>query len=108
MSSVGKIIALFGSGTVSLADVVTRQRRLNCYFENRRDKDKTSIACIGTPGLVPAFMPSTPLNYPIRGFLSTQNSLFLVSYNQFQSVTSSGVALFTGAIGTQTGNCSMA
>lgn len=69
MSSVGRIISLFGAGTVSNADVVTRQRRLNCYFENRPDKDKTSIACFGTPGLVAAFTPSTPLNNPIQGIL---------------------------------------
>lgn len=108
MSSVGKIVSLFGAGTVSNADVVTRQRRLNCYFENRRDKDKTAIACYGTPGLVAAFAPSTPLNFPIRGFLGTQNSLFLVSYNQFQSVNASGTAIFSANVDTQTGNCSLA
>lgn len=108
MSSVGKIVSLFGAGTVSNSDVVTRQRRLNCYFENRRDKDKTAIACYGTPGLVAAFTPSTPLNSPIRGFLGTQNSLFLVAYNQFQSVTSSGSAIYSASLSTQSGNCSLA
>lgn len=108
MSSIGKIISLFGAGTVSNADVVTRQRRLNCYFENRKDKDKTAIACYGTPGLVAAFSPSTPLNFPIRGFLGTQNALFLVSYNEFQQVTSSGASIFSSSIGTQSGNCSLA
>jgi hypothetical protein len=108
VSSFGRIIGLFGSGTVSTSDVVTRQRRLNCYFENRPDKDKTPIACYGTPGLVAAFTPSTPLNSPIRGFLGTQNSLFLIAYNQFQSVNSSGTALFSAFIATQAGLCSLA
>lgn len=108
MSSIGRIISLFGAGTVSNSDVVTRQRRLNCYFENRRDKDKTAIACYGTPGLAAAFMPSTPLNSPLRGFLGTQNSLFLVAYNRFQSVSASGSSLFSSSVNTSSGICSLA
>lgn len=108
MSSMGSIIDLFGAGTVSKSVVVTRQRRLNVYFENRKDRDKSRIVCYGTPGLVAAFQPSTPFNNPIRAFFGTQTALFLVAFNQFQSVNASGKALFSGTLGTYAGNCGIA
>jgi hypothetical protein len=108
VSDVGRVIPFFGAGTASKSFVVTRQHRLNCYFENRKDGDKTKIACYGTPGLVAAFQPTTPLSAALRAFFGTQNSLFLVAYNQFQSVNAAGAALFTGTVGSTAGNCSMA
>lgn len=108
MSDVGRIVPLFGSGRASKSFVVTRQRRLNCYFENRKDQDKTKVACYGTPGLVAAFQPTTPLNSTLRAFFGTQTALFLVAYNQFQSVTATGATLFTGSMGSTAGQCSLA
>lgn len=109
MSSMGKVVDLFGVGTYSKSAVVTRQRRLNVYFENRKDRDKTRIACYGTPGLVPAFMPgTTPPSQPLRAFFGTQTALFLVAYNQFQKIDGTGTALFSSAIGTTAGNCGIA
>ena len=99
---------MFGEGIAGKSYVVTRQRRLNCYFENRPDGDKTKIAVYGTPGLVAAFQPSTPLNQPLRGFLGTQSALYIVAYNQFQSLTSTGASLATGTLGTTAGVVSMA
>jgi Phage stabilisation protein len=103
-----KVIPLFGEGIAGKSYVVTRQRRLNCYFENRRDRDKTKVAVYGTPGLVAAFQPSTPLSQPLRGFLGTQGALYIVGYNQFQSISSTGTALATGTLGTTAGIVSMA
>jgi hypothetical protein len=77
-------------------------------MENRQDGDKTRVAVYGTPGLVAAFQPTTPLSQPLRGFLGTQSALYLVAYNQFQVVTSTGVALHTGTLGTTAGFVSMA
>jgi hypothetical protein len=102
-----RITPLFGAGTVGKSSVVTTQRRLNCYFEVRKDQDKTKIACYGTPGLVSSFTTSTPLGLPLRGFQGTQDSLYIVAYNQFQSINSSGTALVTGAIGTISGQVEM-
>jgi hypothetical protein len=99
---------LFGSGIAGQSYVVTRQRRLNVYLENRQDGDKTRVAIYGTPGLVARFQASTPLSQPLRGFLGTQSALYLVAYNQFQSVTSSGAVLATGTLGTSSGLVSMA
>ncbi len=88
---------------------MTVQRRLNVYFENRADGDKTKIACYGTPGLVLKYALTTPLNQPVRGMVGTQSGLYLVASNQFQSVNIfTGAALFTGSIGSVTGNCSLA
>ena len=103
-----KVVPLFGSGIANKSYVVTRQRRLNVYFERREDKDKTAVAVYGTPGLVAAFQLSTPLGLPVRGLLGTQTALYVVAYNQFQSVTSTGVSLFTGTMGTTVGQCSLA
>jgi hypothetical protein len=103
-----RIVPMFGEGIAGKSYVVTRQRRLNCYFENRRDGDKTKIAVYGTPGLVAAFQPSTPLNQPLRGFLGTQSALYIVAYNQFQSLTATGASLATGTLGTTAGIVSMA
>ncbi len=103
-----KIVPLFGSSTRAKSPVVTVQRRLNVYFENRQDGDKTRVACYGTPGLSAAFTLSTPGGLPVRGMLGTQSALYLVAYTQFQSVNNSGTALFTGSVGTSSGNCSLA
>ena len=103
-----RIVPLFGSGIAGKSFVVTRQRRLNVYFENRQDADKTHVAAYGTPGLVAAFMATTPLSQPLRGLLGTQSALYLVAYNQFQSVTSTGASLATGTLGTTSGLVSIA
>lgn len=103
-----KILPLFGSGIAGKSYVVTRQRRLNCYFENREDGDKTKVAVFGTPGLVASFMANTPLGLPMRGLLGTQSALYLVAYNQFQSVTALGAVLASGTLGTSAGLVSLA
>lgn len=103
-----RITPLFGVGTVGKSSVVTTQRRLNCYFEVRKDRDKSKIACYGTPGLVLKFTLTTPLNLPVRGMLGSQSALYVVAYNQFQSVSSTGTALYTNTIGTISGSVSIA
>ena len=47
-----KILSLFGGSTKHKSLVVTAQRRLNCYYENRPDQDKAKVVIYGTPGLV--------------------------------------------------------
>lgn len=103
-----KIVPLFGTGIAGKSFVVTRQRRLNCYYELREDGDKTKVAIYGTPGLVALFTVSTPFSTPIRGFLGTQTALYLVAYNQFQSVSATGSVIATGTLGTTNGMCSLA
>jgi hypothetical protein len=98
-------VPLFGSGIYGKSYVVTRQRRLNVYFEDRQDGDKSRVVIYGTPGLVQAF---TVGNLPVRAMLGTQTDLFCVSSNQFQHLNSSFLTLFNGAINTTFGLVSMA
>lgn len=106
---------LFGSGIYGKSMVVTRQRRVNCYYENRKDGDKAKVVIYGTPGLLPAFTVGSPLNTAVRAILGpTNNSLFVATYNQFQSLSPPAVAggaatvNFTGTIGTIAGLASLA
>jgi hypothetical protein len=103
-----KIMPLFGEGTFAKSAVVTRQRRLNVYFEQRKDRDKTRIAIYGTPGLVADFTTNTPLGLPLRGFQGTQTALYLAAYNQFQSVAANGSVLASGTLSTTAGLVSIA
>jgi len=98
-----KVHPLFGAATFNKSAVVTRQRRLNVYLENRSDKDKSAVAIYGTPGLVADFTPSTPGGLPLRGLQGTQSALYLVGSNQFQSVQSNGVSIASGTLNTTSG-----
>src|SRR5207237_10857821 len=101
-------VPLFGSGIAGKSYVVTRQRRLNVYFEIREDADKTKVAVYGTPGLVADLLTSTPAGLPVRGMLGTQNSLYLVGYNQFQAIKPSGSTVISGTVQSTSGACSLA
>lgn len=103
-----KRIKIFGEGILARSPVITRQRRLNCYLEVRKDGDKSSIVCVGTPGLKLAFNVSTPQQQPARGLIGNASSLYEVAGNQFLSVSSSGQTLAAGSIGTSTGNVGLA
>lgn len=95
-----KRIALFGEGINSKSPVVTRQRRLNCYLEVRKDEEKSSVVCYGTPGLRFLFNAATPLNYPMRGMIGNKTGLYVVSGNQIKSLSAAGATLLSGNIGT--------
>ena len=97
--------------------VVTRQRRLNCYYENRADGDKAKIVVYGTPGLVALGNAGSPLSTPIRAILGATNTqLFVVVYNELQQIALPATpgagnpvsVLFSGAIGTTSGDCALA
>jgi hypothetical protein len=88
--------------------VVTAQRRLNCYYDNRPDADKTKVAVYGTPGLVLKFSIASALNLPLRAFLGSQVSLYAVSYNQFLSLGPTGATLASGTLNTFSGLVSLA
>lgn len=109
-----KPFPMFGAGIYGKSMVVTRQRRVNCYYENRKDGDKSKIVIYGTPGLVLVFTLGSPLKTPVRAILGpTNSSLYAVIGNQFQSVSppSSGTTPginFSGTLGTIVGECSMA
>lgn len=103
-----KRIPLFGEGVNSKSPVVTRQRRLNCYLEVRRDQDKSAVVLYGTPGLSLAFTGTSSLNSPLRGMLGNDYNLYVVVDNQIKSVTAAGATLLSGSIGTTSGLVGMA
>ena len=103
-----KKVRIFGEGIYSRSPVVTRQRRLNCYLEPRKDQDKSSIVCYGTPGLKMAFNASTPQNQPMRGMVGNDTAMYVVSGNIINSLSQTGSVLAAAAIGTSSGLVGMA
>ena len=71
-----KRIPLFGTGLLANSAVISRQRRLNVFFEFRKDGDKQSIVVRGTPGLITIL---TLPDKPIRGWRSVENVLYVVA-----------------------------
>lgn len=104
----GKIVPLFGAGQFAASMVVTRQRRLNVFFERRADKDKGPVVIYGTDGLVQKYTLTTPLGQPVRALLGTQTKLLVVAYNQFQDVAASGYPNYTANLSSLSGQCSIA
>jgi Phage stabilisation protein len=99
-----KTVPLFGSGMAGKSYTVTRQRRLNCYLENRQDGDKAQVVCYGTPGLSLQFT----LANIARGVFGTQSALYAVSGSTFYSLASTGSVLYSQSISSNTGLVAMA
>lgn len=103
-----KRVPIFGDGVYSGSPVITRQRRLNCYLEVRKDKEKSTIICRGTPGLKFAFNAGTPNNQPIRGMVGNNTGLYIAAGYLIQSLSSSGATLQQGTISSASGLVGMA
>lgn len=102
-------VPLFGSGVFGKSAVVTRQRRVNCYYENRADGDKGSqVVVYGTPGLSLAGVLASSLNTPARAMLGSDSALYVALYDRFQSKAADLSTIDEGVLGTTTGNVSIA
>lgn len=101
-----RIVPLFGGSTKQKSPVVTSQRRLNVYFENRPDGDKTKVAIYGTPGLLAKF--TVGISTPLRAILGSQTTLYAVQYNQFLALGAAGNTTASGTINTFSGLVSLA
>jgi len=99
-----KITPMFGNGIASKSLPVTAQRRLNCYFENRPDGDKTSVAVFGTPGLV----KKATLAATVRGLYGRQSTLYAVASNQLYSLDTAFNITSLGTVSTTTGSVGIA
>lgn len=71
-----KPIPLFGTGIASNSKQITAQRRVNCFFDIRKDTDKTTIAVRATPASFGSF---TLTDSPIRGWRVIGNYLYVVA-----------------------------
>jgi len=109
-----KKLPLFGEGVYAGNPTITRERRLNCYYQVRKDKDRTAVAVLPTPGLTLAMTIPSTLNQGARGLLATQSGLYVAVANQFMSlgapVTAGGAASISasGTLNTITGAVSFA
>lgn len=99
-------VSLFGSGVYSDSAVITRQRRLNCFFEIRKDGDKEQLVARGTPGIETAFILPA---YPIRGWHVVSNVLYVVAGLSLCKVLTDLTSTIVGTFAaTSTGTVSMA
>jgi hypothetical protein len=103
-----KVNAIFGAGVAGKSYVVTRQRRLNCYYENREDKDKSPIAVYGTPGLALAGAIGTNVGASVRGMIGNPNNLFAVVGGIFYQLSPNLSTFYSLPIGTNFGLVSLA
>ena len=94
-----KAIPLFGESIASYSAAVTRQRRLNCFFDVRKDGDKAQVVVRGTPGTV--LFVTLPTS-PIRGWHVVNNVLYAVSGQTLYSVSTLGVITVLGAMNSGT------
>lgn len=99
-----QIVPFLGSGIAGKSYVVTRQRRLNCYLENRQDGDKSSLIVYGTPGLIKQFSLATTL----RGLFGTQTQLFAVAGSTFYQIAADGTTIYSRSIASAYSQISMA
>lgn len=96
-----KTLPLFGSGVRSYADIVTRQRRLNCIYDLRQDQDQSAVVLLGTPGA--ALYGVTLPTSPIRGWHIAGALLYVVagstlySINTYNGVTAIGTLVVSGS-----------
>lgn len=100
-----KRIKLFGEGINAYSSAVSAQRRLNCFYDIRKDGDKDTAILRGTPGSV--LFTKLP-TFPIRGWHVVNNLLYVVSGSVFYSVTSAGVYTVLGTLTNSTSTVSMA
>jgi hypothetical protein len=108
MTAALKVVPIFGEGLYAGSPVITRQRRLNCYLEVRKDKEKSTVVLKGTPGLKYAFNAPSAANFPMRGIIGNDTELFVVVSNQVQSLTSAGASNWSKSISSSSGLVGMA
>lgn len=103
-------VELFGVGTQSESRAITAQKRINCFVERRREMDRTSFALVGRACLDPFIL--TLGASPSRGLWAVNTIptplVFTVHQGTLYSVNNAMVVSVIGAIGTVTGNVSMA
>lgn len=83
-----RTIPLFGTGIRAISDIVTRQRRVNCLYDIRKDQDRSAVVLLGTPGsVVWATLPKSP----VRGWHVIGTTMYVVAGDTLYSVTTAGV-----------------
>lgn len=90
-----KKIPIFGSGVRSYSDIVTRQRRVNCFYDLRPDGDReTQLVVVGTPGQTT--VATTPDTAAIFCMRAVGIRLFVATLSHFYVYTPGYTIIFTG------------
>ena len=71
-----KDIPIFGAGINAYSSAVSRQRRLNCFYDIRQDQDKHATIVRGTPGWNAYQVVA---NSPIRGWRVVESTMYIVA-----------------------------
>lgn len=100
-----KPIPLFGTGIKSYSEVVTAQRRLNCFYDKRADGDKNAFILRGTPGTVLRYTLPTS---PVRGWTSILGTLYVVAGASVYTIDNAGLVTNRGSIPYGTNNVGIA
>jgi len=90
-----KPVSLFGQGIRSISDIITRQRRLNCFYSVRPDGDRSGVVIIGSPG---SFIWVTLPDFPVNAYRVVNNLLYVQAGLSFFSVTASGTITLLGSL----------
>ncbi len=88
-------IPLFGTSIASVSKQLTAQRRVDCFFDIRKDQDKTAIAVRATPG---SFSTLTLTDSPIRGWRVVGDYLYVVAGSTVFRVASDSSFISLGTI----------
>jgi hypothetical protein len=97
-------IPLFGTGINALSPYVTAQRRLNCFWDIRGDKDKSDAVLVGTFGLT--LWVSLP-TYPVRGWRVVGNLLYIIGGSVLYKLTNAGTLTAIGSVASNSSKVSM-
>jgi hypothetical protein len=100
-------LPILGTGIAGRARAVSAQKRQNLFLEVKAEKDKTSLAAYGTPGL--KYFSSLGAS-PIRGlwWYQATNRLFAVAYDQLVEISPDGTTVNRGTLMSTSGTVSMA
>lgn len=89
-----KKIPLFGSGVRSYSDIVTRQRRVNCFYDIRTDGDReTQLVVVGTPGQ--STVTTTPDAATVYALHTVGSLFFVATASHFYAYSSTSSVLFS-------------
>ena len=95
-----KKIPLFGESLSAYSQAVSAQRRLNVFYDVRKDQDKNTAIIRGTPGSVlSAVLPTSP----IRGWRVVGSLAYAVAGAVLYSVTTNNTITSLGTLSTSLG-----
>lgn len=99
-----KELSIFGEGIYSDSPLITRQRRVNCFYDIRQDKDKHASILRHLPGSLSWITLASSL---IRGYWVAAGLLYVVAGNTLYSVTTGGTFTARGTLSTNSGYVGM-